>query len=59
MEKEEKMWHQRSRVQWLQCGDKIHVFFMEWQPKGKEKIILSGLGMKMAFGKVRSIAFRG
>lgn len=34
-DKEEKMWHQWSRIQWLQSGDQNTEFFMGQQLKGR------------------------
>ena len=43
LEKEEKMWHQRSRVQWLQCGDQNTRFFHGTATCRKRQNFIKGL----------------
>ena len=42
-DKEEKMWHQRSRVQWLQHGDQNTKFFHGTATQRKRKNFIKGL----------------
>ena len=43
LEKEEKMWQQRSRVQWLESGDKITKFFHGIATQRKRQNFIKGL----------------
>ena len=40
---EEKMWHQRSRVQWLQSGDQNTKFFHGVSTQRKRRNFIKGL----------------
>ena len=42
-DKEEKMWHQRSRIQWLQSGDQNTKFFHGTATQRKRKNFIKGL----------------
>ena len=42
-DKEEKMWHQRSRIQWLQSGDQNTKFFHGTATQRKRKFFINGL----------------
>ena len=41
--KEEKMWHQRSRLQWLQCGDQNTKFCHDLATQRKRRNFIKGL----------------
>ena len=50
-DKEEKMWQQRSRIQWLKGLIRIQNFFLVQLPIGRGEILLKGCMMGMGCGR--------
>lgn len=53
LDKEERMWRQRSRIQWVEKGDRNTRFFHGMATQRKRRNLSRGLKIQMGFGRQR------
>lgn len=53
LNKEERMWRQRSRIQWVEKGDRNTRFFHGMATQRKRRNLSRGLKIQMGFGRQR------